>query len=133
MERIEAKLEGEKNRASRRMLCYTQLKKKLNKSLNRIKWVGIVKLQVQDMLTGGRKQAHLSFHEKAIAALTGVAQGVGVDLQSERSPVLFLVRVHGWVVGSVPSRGRYERQTTDVSLSHRCFSPSLCPSLTIHK
>ena len=35
------------------------------------------------------------------------------------------------VVGSVPSQGACERQPIIVCLSHRCFSPSLSPSLPL--
>ena len=56
---------------------------------------------------------------------------LGVFLQSERSPVWFLVRAHAWVVGQVPGWGACERQAINVSLSHRCFSPSLSPSLPL--
>ena len=54
---------------------------------------------------------------------------LGIVPQSKRSLVQFLVRAHAWVVGSVPGQGMFERQPIDVSLSHRCFSPSLSPSL----
>ena len=45
--------------------------------------------------------------------------------------VLFLVRAHTWVLGSIPSWRAYERQPIDVSLSHPCLSLSLSspPSL----
>ena len=56
---------------------------------------------------------------------------LGVFLQSERSPVWFLVRAHAWVVGQVPGWGACERRLIDVSLSHQCFSPSLSPSLPL--
>ena len=42
---------------------------------------------------------------------------------------LIPVRAHAWVTGSVPPWGMYERRPIDVSLAHRCFSPSLSPSL----
>ena len=50
-------------------------------------------------------------------------------LQSKRSPVWYLARAHAWVTGSVPGPGACKRQLIDVSLSHRCFSPFLSPSL----
>ena len=34
-----------------------------------------------------------------------------------------------WLAGSAPGQGECERQPIDVSLSHRCFSPSLPPFL----
>ena len=54
---------------------------------------------------------------------------LGVVPQTERPPVQFPVMVHSWITGLVPSWGAYERQPIAVSLSHRCFSPSLPPSL----
>ena len=56
---------------------------------------------------------------------------LAVIMQSKRLLVQFLVRVHAWVAGSVPSRDLYERKPIDVSLSHRCFSPFLSPSLPL--
>ena len=56
-------------------------------------------------------------------ALTGVAQLVG------RCLVRSLVVAHAWVAVLVPGWGVYEKQPTDVSFSHGCFSPSLSPSL----
>ena len=38
-----------------------------------------------------------------------------------------------WVVGSLPSLGAYGRQLGDVSLSHRGFSLSLFPFLSLSK
>ena len=35
----------------------------------------------------------------------------------------------GW--GSLPSQGALERQPIDISLSQKCFSPSLSPSLPL--
>ena len=67
----------------------------------------------------------MSFSKNQIPALTNVAQLVGVILQTERLPVQFLVRAHAWVAGLVPGRGVGRRQLFGVSLSHRCFSPSL--------
>ena len=66
-----------------------------------------------------------------MAALTSVAQLVGVIPQSKRLPVQFPVRAHAWVVALVPGCGSYERQLMDVSLSHQCFSPSLSSSLPL--
>ena len=57
--------------------------------------------------------------------------GLGIILQSERSLVWFPVRSCAWVAGSVPVWGTYEKQSIDVSLSYRCFSPSLSPSLPL--
>ena len=54
---------------------------------------------------------------------------LGVVQKTGRSQVRFPVRAHAWVAGSVPSQGAYERQPTSVSVSHRCFSPTLSPSL----
>ena len=51
--------------------------------------------------------------------------------QSERLLVRFLVRAHAWVTGSVPGHAVFNRQPTDVSLSHQCFSLSLSPSLLL--
>ena len=55
----------------------------------------------------------------------------GVVLQTKTSPVQFPVRAHAWVAGSVPGWGTCKRQLISVSLIHRCFSPSLSPSLLI--
>ena len=51
--------------------------------------------------------------------------------KSEISLVWFLVRAHAWGVGLVTGWGTCERQLIDVSLTHRYFSPSLSPSLTL--
>ena len=45
------------------------------------------------------------------------------------SLVQFPVGAHAWVAGSVPWSG--SRESTDVSLSHRCFSPFHSPSLPL--
>ena len=45
--------------------------------------------------------------------------------------VRFPVRAYSWVAGLVPHFGACERQPTDVSLSHQCFSLSLSPSLPL--
>ena len=50
-------------------------------------------------------------------------------LKSERSLVRFPVRAHSSLAGSVPIWGMFGSQPMDVSLSHRCFSPS--PSLPL--
>ena len=50
--------------------------------------------------------------------------GLGILPQTKRSQVGFLVRTHGWVAGQ-PWLG------IDVSLAHRCFSPSPSPSLPL--
>ena len=49
---------------------------------------------------------------------------LGIVLQCKRLLVQFLVTAHAWVAGLIPSEGTYKRQQIDVSLSHRCFSPS---------
>ena len=59
----------------------------------------------------------------------GWLSSLGVILQSKRSPVWFPVRAHSCVLSLVPGQGTYERQPINVSLSHRCFSPSLSPCL----
>ena len=56
---------------------------------------------------------------------------LGIIPQGERLPIRFLVRAHALVAGLVPSLGTYERQPIDISLSHRCFSPSLSLSFAL--
>ncbi|KAF6109825.1 hypothetical protein HJG60_011016 [Phyllostomus discolor] len=56
---------------------------------------------------------------------------VDVIPQSKRSLVRFLIRAHAWVAGLVPGWGVCKRQLIDVSLSHRCVSPSLSSSLPL--
>ena len=61
---------------------------------------------------------------------------LGVVLQSEVSPLQFLMRAHAWFAGLDPSQGVYKRQPINASLSDWCFSPSspTCPlSLKINK
>ena len=55
--------------------------------------------------------------------LTGVAQLVGRHLAKQRVNGLTPRQGHTWVV--VPGQGMGERRLINVSLSHRCFSPSL--------
>ena len=59
--------------------------------------------------------------------------GLDAVLRTERVLVLFLIRACAWVAGQVPVWGleACERQPIDVSLTHRCFSPSLSPSLLL--
>ena len=40
-------------------------------------------------------------------------------------------QAHAWIAGLVPSLGACWRQLIDVSLSYKCFSPSLFPSLPL--
>ena len=47
------------------------------------------------------------------------------------SPVRSQVRAHACVSSSIPSWGTYEMQWIQISLAHRCFSPSLSPSLPL--
>ena len=56
-------------------------------------------------------------------ALAGVAQWIERALGTKDSLVGFPVRVHAWVVGQVPSRGRVRANQTLI------FLPSLSPSL----
>ena len=56
---------------------------------------------------------------------------LGVILPSKRLPVQFSVRAHAWVAGSVLAQCAGERQPINVSLSHRCFSPSISPYLPL--
>ena len=59
-------------------------------------------------------------------------RGLGILPQTERSLVRFLIRAHAWFAGQVPGWGRMRgRQSIDVSLAHRCFSPSLSTSLPL--
>ena len=54
-----------------------------------------------------------------------------IVLQTKRLPVQSPVPTHAWAAGLVPSHYMYGRLPIDVSLSHRCFSPSISPSLPI--
>ena len=54
----------------------------------------------------------------------------GVILQSDRSPLGFLVREHVWITGQLPGWVAWERQPIYVSLRLWCFS-SLSPSLPL--
>ena len=54
-------------------------------------------------------------------------------LQTKRSLVLFSVRAHSWVAGSVSHQGTYRSQSIDVSPSHQCFYPSHSPSHPLSK
>ena len=62
-------------------------------------------------------------------ALSGVAQLVGIVLQSKGSLVQFQTWAQAWVTGPVTGPGAYMKQLIDVSLSYQCFSPSVFPSL----
>ena len=53
---------------------------------------------------------------------------LGISLQTKRSPVWFLVSAHAWVASWGPHLGGCERQLIN---AHRCFSPSLSPSLPL--
>ena len=60
------------------------------------------------------------------SGLAGVAQLVGASCHTpKRLGIGFPVRARAWVSGSIPSQGVYERQPTDVSISHSCFFLSL--------
>ena len=72
----------------------------------------------------------IKIKEKRLALCSDRCDSVGCQ-QTERSLARFLVRVYAWVSASVPDQGVLKRQPTDVSLSHRCFSPFLCPSLPL--
>ena len=52
-----------------------------------------------------------------------------VSLWTERSPVWSPVRAHAWVAGQVPGWGCVRGHC--FSLTQWCFSPSLCPSLSL--
>ena len=67
--------------------------------------------------------AHLDLNS-VLGALAGVAHLAGA-LSCVRHPG----RARAWAAGSVPSWDVCERQLIHVSLSHRCFSPSLPLSL----
>ena len=47
-----------------------------------------------------------SFSKTVQRALAGVAEWIECGLRTKGSPVQFPVRVHAWVAGQVPSRGR---------------------------
>ena len=77
-------------------------------------------------------QSLLVYHwcyENAVAP-NGVAQRPGHRPVNQRV-VRFPARARAWVVGQAPLLGVCKRQPTDVSLKHRCFSPSLSPSLPL--
>ena len=63
----------------------------------------------------------------------GGSVGWTLGSQCARSLVQFPVRAHAWVVGSVLGWGTYQRQPINVSLSDRCFPPSLSTSLPLSK
>ena len=56
---------------------------------------------------------------------------LSASLRAKRSPVQFPVREHACVVEPGAQLGACERQLIDVSLTHRCFSPSLSHSLPL--
>ena len=56
--------------------------------------------------------------------------GLSTSLQTERSPVRFLVRAHAWVASQVPSSGCVSGNHTLLFVS---LSPSLPLSLKISK
>ena len=60
--------------------------------------------------------------------------GLNASLQTERSPVLFPVRVHAWVAGRVPSwghaRGNQSMCLLHINISLPLFLP---PSLSLSK
>ena len=66
--------------------------------------------------------------------LTGMFSWLGVILQSERSPVQFLVGAHAWVAGLVPSWG-HVRGNGLMFLSHINVSlpPFLLPFPSLYK
>ena len=58
--------------------------------------------------------------------------GLNTGLKTKRLLVQFPVRTHT-CLGSKPGQqmGAHQRQPTDVSLTHLCFSPSLSPFLSL--
>ena len=81
----------------------------------------------------GLTQATFQLTEQSGFTLSGMAQFIGHRSAKQKVAGLIPGQVHAWVAGSVPGRDMCERQPTDVSLSHQCFSPSLSPSLPLPK
>lgn len=67
-------------------------------------------------------------------AVAGASGGQSIVLYTERLWARSPVREHTKVAGSVPGRGMYGRQLTDVPLSCQCLSVflSLAPTLPLH-
>ena len=78
----------------------------------------------EDWLHGerGKKKRHKRKKKKSWLVWLS---GQSASLWTERSPVRFPVR---W---ARPQLGTCETQPIDVSLAHRCFSPSLSPSFPL--
>ena len=74
------------------------------------------------------------FKKKSKMLWPGGSGGWSVVPYAKMLQVLFPVRAHAWVVGSIPGQGAYRRQPIDVSLSHRCFCipPSLSLKINTH-
>ena len=75
---------------------------------------------------------YIFFFFKFSTALAGVAHGLSTGLRTNRSPVRFPVRAHGWVVGQGPgwwhARGKWSMFLSHINVPLSLLLPPL-PSL----